>query len=60
MLGKNGEIAALIDKYSDKHPLAKECGSEYIYQDDEAQEDAIKLTGDIFDMLAKEHKTKNG
>ncbi len=31
MLGKMAKIAALIDKYSDKHPLAKECGSEYIY-----------------------------
>lgn len=56
MLEKMAKIAVLIDKYSDKHPLAKECGAEYIYQDDEAQEDAIKLTGDIFDMFATEHK----
>lgn len=56
MLGEMAKIAALIDEYSNKHPLAKECGAEYIYQDDEAQEDAIKLTGDIFDIFAKEHK----
>lgn len=56
MLQKMAKIATLIDKYSNKHPLAKQCGSEYIYQDDEAQEEAIKLTGDIFDIFAREHK----
>ena len=41
----------LINKYAEKHPLALECGSEYIYQDNEAQVDAIKLVADIFDNL---------
>lgn len=48
------KIMNLIEKYANKHELAKECGSEYIYQDDEAQVDAIDLVGKIFDLYANE------
>lgn len=42
----------LIEWYSERHSCAKELGSEYINQDDEAQVDAIELTGKIFDLFA--------
>lgn len=45
------EIKALIAGYVTKHPLVEECGSEYIWQNDEAQEDAIQLVADIFDNM---------
>lgn len=45
------EIKALIAGYVERHPLVEECGSEYIYQDDKAQEDAIQLVADIFDNM---------
>ncbi len=43
------ELILLIAQFIKKHPLAKECGGEYIYQDDEAQEDAVELVANIFD-----------
>ncbi len=46
------KIMDLIDGYAKKHNLAKECGSEYIYQSDEAQIDALELVADIFDLYA--------
>lgn len=45
------EITILIAEYVEKHPSVKECGSEYIYQNDKAQEDAIQLVADIFDNM---------
>ena len=45
-------ILSLIEKYLEKHSLAKEVGAEYIYQDDEAQVDALKLVADISDLYA--------
>lgn len=45
------EIKVLIAGYVERHPLAEECGGEYIWQDDEAQEDAIQLVCDIFDNM---------
>lgn len=45
------DVLDLIEEYGKKHPLAFECGSEYIYQNDEAQVDALKLVGDIFDAV---------
>lgn len=45
------EIKALIAGYVERHPLAEERGGEYIWQDDEAQEDAIQLVADIFDNM---------
>ena len=46
------KIMELIEGYSQKHDLAKECGSEYIYQSDKAQVDALELVADIFDLYA--------
>lgn len=43
------EVTALLAGYIEKHPLAVECGGEYIMQDDEAQIDALQLVCDIFD-----------
>lgn len=43
------ELLLLISEYIEKHKLAKELGGEYIYQDDKAQQDAIKLVADIFE-----------
>lgn len=49
----------LINKFSEEHHLAKACGSEYIYQSDRAQVDALKLVGDIFDLYAKEYEDED-
>ena len=43
------ELLILISQYMEKHPLAKGCGGEYIYQDDEAQVDAVELVANIFE-----------
>lgn len=43
-----------IGEYAEKHDSAKSIGSEYIWQDDEAQVDAIELVGKIFDLFAEE------
>ncbi len=43
------KVTELIEAYAKKHELAAECGSEYIYQNDEAQIDALDLVADIFD-----------
>lgn len=48
------EIKALIAGYMERHPLAAEMGGEYIMQDDGAQEDAIQLVCDIFDVMEQE------
>lgn len=45
------EVLALLAEYMEKHPLAVECGSEYIMQDDKAQVDALQLVCDIFDNM---------
>ena len=47
------EIKALIAGYVKRHPLAEKLGGEYIWQDDEAQEDAIQLVADIFDSVER-------
>ena len=47
------EIKALIAGYVERHPLAEECGSKYIWQDDDAKTDAIQLVCDIFDNMEK-------
>lgn len=47
------KIMNLIERYAEKHELAKECGGEYIWQSDDAQEDAIDLVCDIFDLYAE-------
>ena len=43
------ELLVLIAGYMEKHPLVKELGGEYIYQDGKAQEDAIELVANIFE-----------
>ncbi len=45
-------IMGLIADYAEEHELAKSCGSEYITQNDWAQEDALQLVCDIFDLFA--------
>lgn len=48
------KIMGLINGYAEKHELAKECGGEYIYQNDRAQVDALALVSAIFDLYANE------
>lgn len=43
-----------IGEYANTHVAAKSIGAEYIWQDDEAQVDAIELVGKIFDIFAEE------
>lgn len=50
------KIMKLIESYAKKHDLAKVCGSEFIYQSDSAQVDAIQLVCDIFDLYADEYE----
>ena len=45
------DVMMLIEDYIEKYPLAAEMGSEFISQDDEAQEDALQLVYDIFDAI---------
>lgn len=51
-------IQDAIDAYIDKHPTATICGSEYIMQDDEAQEDALELVCNIFDFISSSEEKK--
>lgn len=48
------KIMNLIEEYAEKHDSAKSVGAEYIWQDDEAQVDAIELVGKIFDLFTEE------
>lgn len=43
------KLKELILEYANAHELAVECGSEYIYQNDDAQVDALDLVCAIFD-----------
>lgn len=47
------KLKALILEYAKKHELAVECGSEYIYQNDDAQVDALDLVCAIFDKCVE-------
>ena len=53
------KIIQLVEEYSKKHELAKEVGAEYVWQDDEAQIDAIKLVGEIFEKCFDEFKERS-
>ena len=44
------DIEDLVREYFSSHPLAKQIGGEYIYQNDKAQVDAIRLVSDICDL----------
>lgn len=47
------DIFVLIDKFLDKHGnIALSCGSEWLYQDDKGQIDALELVADILDVLS--------
>lgn len=46
------DIIHLIDKFVDKYgDVALSCGSEWMYQNNEAQVDALDLVGNILDVL---------
>ena len=45
------EVMLLLANFIEKHPMAIECGSEYIMQSDKAQEDALELVCNIFDNM---------
>ena len=45
------DVMRLIEEYAEKHPLALELGSEYIFQNYEAERDALELVYKIFDAL---------
>ena len=47
------KIMALLTEFIEKHPLAVECGGEYIMQDDKAQIDALELVCNIFNNIEK-------
>ena len=49
-----------IEEYANAHKLAKDIGAEYIWQDDEAQVDAIELVGKIFNLFAEEAEGHEG
>ena len=45
------EVMLLLANYIEKHPLAVDCGSEYIMESDKAQVDALELVCNIFDNM---------
>lgn len=45
------DIFKYIEQYIRKHNTALSCGSEWMYQDDNGQVDALSLVGDILDRL---------
>lgn len=50
-------IMSLIQQYAIKHPSAVTCGGEYIFQDDQAQIDAMDLVADTFDVYVEQHES---
>lgn len=50
------EICDIISNFMTKHPAAPRCGAEYIYQSDEAYEDAVKMTTDIMNVFASRYE----
>lgn len=49
-----GLVLLPIIKYCEKHgSLSLQCGSEWLYQCDKAQVDALKLVGDVLDNLTE-------
>lgn len=50
------EICDIIMNFLNEHPSAEECGSEYIYQNDMAQVDALKMAADIFDVFSERYE----
>lgn len=50
------EICDIISNFMAKHPAASTCGAEYIYQNDEAYENAVKMTADIMNVFASRYE----
>ena len=46
------KIIDMINNFTSKHDLAVQCGSEWLYQSNEGQVDALELVGNILDYLA--------
>ena len=47
------DVFKLIEQYIKQHGnLALSCGSEWMYQDDDGQVDALELVGNILDRLS--------
>lgn len=42
----------MINNFTSKHDLAVQCGSEWLYQSNDCQVDALELVGNILDYLA--------
>lgn len=47
------DIEDLVNSFLEKHPLAKELGSEYVTQSDKATVDALALVCDICDLYVE-------
>lgn len=47
---KPDKILHLIEQYAEKHENVTKCAGDYIYQNDDAQPDAIDLVSNIFDI----------
>lgn len=47
------KLKEFILEYANVHELAVECGSEYIYQNDDAQVDALDLVCAVFDKCVE-------
>ena len=45
-------MCELLDGFIRDHDLALDCGGEYIYQNDKAQEDTLELVSNMFDRKA--------
>lgn len=48
---KHKKLENIMNEFCEKHPLALECGSEYIGQSDEARIDAVEIICAAFDVL---------
>lgn len=48
------ELEDLVSRFFKKHPLAKSCGGEYIYQNDEAYVDSVELVSKICELYREE------
>ena len=53
------DILELVQKYTEKHELALSVGSEWLFQDDRGQVDALDLVGKILDRLVECNDTEN-
>jgi hypothetical protein len=47
------QILQRVQQYMNKHPMATTCGGEYIFQNDQAQFDALDLVSDLGEIYMK-------